>query len=146
MARTHVLPNCYEPLRCISLQNIYLRYYTKEWLNWSKAFVYCVSKPKKIEVYLIKSSDCTIYQFTGLITYLGCWESTQKLCKSLASVLRNSRVFSQRPKWVLQRKGCSQLRVQRLLRFLISCFPNFPHASRCSKTTTTSIIGYDILR
>ena len=34
--------------------------------------------------YFIKTIDHTFNGFTGVITHLGCWENTQKACKSLA--------------------------------------------------------------
>ena len=33
--------------------------------------------PRKI--YFVKATDHTFYEFTGVLTHLGCWENTQKL-------------------------------------------------------------------
>ena len=38
----------------------------------------------KTSSHFIKAIDHTFYGFTGVITHLGCWENTQKACKSLA--------------------------------------------------------------
>lgn len=99
MARTHVLPNCYEPLGCISLQNIYLRYYTKEWLNWSKAFVYCVSKPKKnwsLSYKILRLHYLSVYRPNNLLGMLGEHSKTlqiTRLCLTeFSSVLPTSQV------------------------------------------------------
>ena len=42
--------------------------------------VYCAGK--LIENLKIKAIDHTFYGFTSVITHLGCWENTQKACKS----------------------------------------------------------------
>ena len=52
-----------------------------------KPIVYCTGKPIEnwnILKLFIKAIDHTFYRFTGVITHLGCWENTQKACKSLA--------------------------------------------------------------
>ena len=54
------------------------------WLFKNLSFVALI-KPWKIEVYFIKAIDRTFYRFTGVITYLECWETTRRFRKSLAS-------------------------------------------------------------
>ena len=62
--------------------------------------------PKRLrstKSYFIKAIDHTFYGFTGVITHLGCWENTQKACKSRAEDrdLQAFLVFSQHPAWVI---------------------------------------------
>ena len=51
------------------------------WLVKNLLFIVPVYPQK---TYFTKAIDHTFSGFTGVMTHLGCWENTQKACKSLA--------------------------------------------------------------
>ena len=47
--------------------------------------VYCAGKLiENLQLFYNQAKDNTFYGFAGVIAHLGCWENTQKACKSLA--------------------------------------------------------------
>ena len=63
---------------------------------------YCAGKLIENLRYFIKAIDHTFYEFTGVITHLGCWENTRLLNHSPgARDLQAFLLFAQYPAWVI---------------------------------------------
>ena len=126
----------------------------KTWLDHGTRTIFLPKRLHSTKSYFIKAIDHTFYGFTGVITHLGCWENTQKACKSLAfgswftsfsRVLPTSRVGYHAGKPIESVVYClnkphrnSRIRQNKLLEYHIVCWSDLSAIrNTCGEKTTT---------